>query len=99
MEINYKKKYEFQKNITSRQQKQIEDLKSQIAKLEVECKEKDKIIHSVDSLRTELAENIKDVKAKKAEFESLVKELKEMKSDMNEIVFKNRWKLIRLLMK
>ena len=65
---NYKKKYEFQKDIISRQQKQIADLKSKVAELESKCKEKDEIINSVESLRIELTSHINDAKSKKEQY-------------------------------
>lgn len=99
MERNYKKKYEFQKDIISRQQKQIEELKSQVAELENECKEKDEIIHSIEPLRTELVSHIDDLKVKKDEYQSLIEEVREMRDVMNEITFKKKWKIIRFLMK
>lgn len=99
MERNYKKKYEFQKDIISRQQKQIEDLKSEIAELKSKCKEKDELIRSIEPLKVELNSQIEDLTLKKDEYDALITELREMKKNMNEIVFNKKWKLIRFLMK
>lgn len=99
MKRDYKKKYEFQKKISSRQAEQIESLKSQIEKLKIECEEKDKIIKSVDSLRNELAEDVEEYKKLKNEYEDLVNELRKMKTIMNQTVFKGRWKLVKFLIK
>lgn len=99
MKRDYKKKYEFQKKISSRQAEQIESLKSQVEKLKIECEEKDKIIKSVDSLRNELAEDVEEYKKLKNEYEGLVNELRKMKTIMNQTIFKGRWKLVKFLIK
>lgn len=96
---NYKRRYEYQQKIISRQTEEIEYLNSQIDKLKNQCEEKDKIINSVDSLREELTLNIDEVKKNKKEYSDLVKELREMKNVMNQTVFKGRWKLVRFLIK
>ena len=83
----------------TRQSEQIESLKLQIEKLKLECEEKDKIINSVDPMRKELAENIKEYKRLKNEYKSSVKELRKMKEIMNVTVYKGRWKLIKFLIK
>lgn len=98
-ENSYKRKLEFQKKMISRQSEQIDELKLQIQKLELKCKEKDKIIQSVSSLRDELTQNVSEIKERKAEYKSLIEELRKMKTIMNQEVFKGRWRLIRFLMK
>lgn len=98
-ERNYKKKYEFQKKLIIRQTEQIESLKSEIQRLNLECEEKDMIIHSVDSLRKELNENVETYKKLKDEYESLIKELRKMKTIINQTVYKGRWNLIKFLIK
>ena len=98
-ERNYKKKYEFQKNMISRQTEQIESLKDEIRELKLKCEEKDKIINSVKDMRTELKNNINDIKKQKEEYRNLNEELKKMKTIMNQEVYKGRWKLIRFLIK
>ena len=95
----YKKRFEFQKKMISKQSEQIENLKSQIEKLELKCKEKDEIISSVDSLRNELINNIDEVKKHKKNYEELIKELRNMKNIINQTVYKNRWKWIKFLIK
>lgn len=99
MKRNYKRDYEFQKKLNARQVEEIKRLKTQIDTLTSLCEEKDKIIHSVDSLRGELTENIKEIKKYKSEYNELNGELKNMKKVMNQTVFKGRWKLIRFLIR
>lgn len=98
-EKKYKKRLEFQQNMISRQSKQVEDLKLQIEKLELKCKEKDEIINSVASSKEELAQNIAEVKKYKEEYGELIKELRKMKEIVNQTVYKGRWKLIKFLIK
>lgn len=99
--MNYKKRYEFQKKINTRQSEEIESLKSQIDALVDICDEKDKMIESVNFLRTELTDNVDDIKKKKKEYEQLIKDLKKMKEIMNQAMFGSEWKwrLIRFLIK
>ena len=99
MKIDYKKRYEFQKKINSRQSEEIESLKTQIDALVAICDEKEKVIESVDFLRDELTEHVNEVKKKKDEYNKLIEDLKKMKKAMNQEVFNNKWKLIRFLIK
>ena len=99
MKRSYEKKYEFQKKLTLKQSEEIKELESKIEELENKCKEKDKIINSIESLRNELMENINGAKESREKYEDLVSELIEMKKVMNQTVFKKKWKLIRFLMK
>ena len=99
MKRNYQRDYEFQKKLNERQSKEIESLKSQIDELTSLCKEKDEIIYSVNSLRSELTENVREIKEKKKEYDELNNELKLMKKVMNQEVFRGRWKLVKFLIK
>ena len=85
--------------IIQKQSKDIERLKMDILKLEQTCSKKDEEINSVDSLKQELADITKELKTKRNEYENLIKELRIMKSVMDQRVFKGRWKLIRFLIK
>lgn len=98
-EKKYKKRFEFQNSIISRQSDQIEDLKSQIENLKLELKEKDGIINSVSPLREELKQNVSEIKQYKEEYKSLIDELRLMKNVMNKEAFKNRWWIVRLLIR
>ena len=98
-ENKYKKKFEFQNKMISRQSEQIESLKSQIETLKLKCEEKDEIIMSVEPLRKELTESIEKHRELRNEYENLVKELRAMKKVVNETVFKGRYRLIKFLMK
>lgn len=98
-EKGYKRKYEFQKNIVEKQSKYIEDLKSKIESLELECKHKDELIDSVKHLRQELIDNVNEVKQKKNEYKELIEELKLMKNIINQDVYKNKWWLMKFLLK
>lgn len=98
-EKNLKKRLEFQQKMISRQSEQIDGLKTKIAELELTIEKKDELIKSVDFLRKELTDNVNEIKQKKIEYEKLIKELKDMKKIMNQEVYKNRWNLVRLLIK
>lgn len=98
-EKNYKKRFDFQQKVISKKSEEIEFLKSENEKLQLRLQEKDELINSVDSLRSELTRNINDAKKYKEEYKKIIDELKKMKEIMNQEVYKGRWKLIRLLMK
>lgn len=93
------RKSDVKSRIIERQTSEIESLKNKISELEIDCQDKDEIINSIDSLRMELDETVQSIKAKGEVYDRLIGELKEMKKIMNEEVFKNRWSLIRLLLK
>lgn len=78
---------------------QIESLKSQVEKLELELAEKNKLIDSITPLRDELSKNISEIKEHKEEYKRLVDEVRKMKEIMNQTIYKNRWKLIKFLLK
>ena len=92
------KKSDYKSQIINRQIDEIEHLKQEISKLEIDCEEKNKLINSIDSLRNDLVSVIDELKNKRQEYDKLITELYEMKSVMNQTVFKGRWKLIRLLL-
>lgn len=96
---NYERKFEIQKNLITRQLKQIETLKQQVENLTLELEEKDALIKSVEGLREELAQNVADVKKHGEEYKKLVDELKRMKSIMNQTLYKGRWRLVRFLIR
>ena len=98
-EKKYEKRLEFQRKIISRQLKQIDELKAKIEELELIIEEKDEVIESIEPLRKELAVNINDIKQQRKRYNSLIKELKAMKSIVNEDVYKRRWWLIKYLLK
>lgn len=95
----YEKRLAFQQKMITRQSKQIDDLKLQIEKLKNELKEKDEIINSVTPLRNELTENVNATKKYKEQYKSLIQELKDMKKILNKEVYKNRWWLVKWLLK
>ena len=98
-EKKHEKRLDFQQKMIARQSQQIEDLKLQNEKLKLELQEKDNVINSVASLRNELSQNVAEIKKGKEEYKRLIGEVKMMKSIMNKEVFKNRWWLIKLLLK
>ena len=97
--MNDKKKIEFQRKMIARQSEQIESLKSEIEKLKLVLEEKDRVIHSVDFLRNELAQNVAEVKNKKKEYFELVEDLRKMKKIIDQEVYGNKWKLVKFLIK
>lgn len=98
-ENNYKKRLDFQSQIISRQSKQIDALKLKNEKLEQRLKEKDEILNSIEPMTIEMKENIKEHKKLKNQYKSLIQELKQMKKIINKEVYKNRWWLIKFLIK
>lgn len=98
-EKKYEKRIEFQKKMIARQSKQIELLMSQIETLKLECEKKDEIINAVEPMRREMTENLKEQKRLKKEYKSLIEELKQMKKIINQEVYKNKWWLIKFLIK
>lgn len=98
-ERNYKKKFEFQKKIISRQLGQIESLNAQIEKLKLECEKKDNIINSINSFKDELEKDVFEMKKHKKEYIELIKELKRMKDIVNQEVYRGRWKIVRWIIK
>ena len=93
------RKSNIKSRIIERQAHEIESLKKRISELEIDCDEKDELINSVDSLRIEMEQIVEDLKSKGEVYDKLVEELTEMKKIMNEEVFKNKWWLIRFLLK
>lgn len=85
--------------IIRRQLDEIESLKEKISSLEISCNEKDDIINSIDSLRSELTDVIADLKKKGKEYDALIADVRKMKKVIDEEVFKNRWNLIKLLIR
>lgn len=88
-----------QSRIIERQTNEIEALKNKVSKLEIDCKDKDEIINSIDSLRVEMNDVVESMKSKVEVYDKLIGELNEMKKIMNREVFKGRWNLVRLLLK
>lgn len=98
-EKNYKKRLDFQQKVISKKSEEIESLKLENEKLKQKLKEKDEIIASVEPMRKEMTENTKEHKRLKNEYKSLIQELRQMKKALNKDVFKNRWWLVKLLIK
>ena len=98
-EKRYKRKFEFQKNIVSRQSEQIKTLKFQIEKLKLDIKEKDEIINSVAPLKNELSQNVAEIKKYKEQYRVLIDELRKMKEIINQEVYRGRWKIVKFLIK
>lgn len=98
-EKNYKKRLDFYQKMMARQSEQIEKLKSKIEKLTLECQKKDELIKSVEPMRKEMADNIKEQRKLKERYKALIQELKVMKNIVNEEVYRKRWWLIKFLLK
>lgn len=93
------KKNDFKNQIIKKQIDEIESLKQMISELEIDCDGKDRLINSINNLRSVLLETIDDLREKGNEYDKLINELREMKMVMSQTVFKGRWKLIRWLLK
>lgn len=95
----YEKKYETQKKIVLRQLDEIEKLKSSISELEIDSEKRTELIDSITDIRTELYEVIDDLSERREEYTCLIEDLRQMKMVMNQIVFKGKWRLIKLLLR
>ena len=95
----YEKRLEFQQKMIARQSEQIDNLKAEIENLNNKLIEKDELINVIEPMRKEMAENLKEQKRLKEEYKSLIDELKQMKNIFNEEVYKNRWWLVKWLVK
>lgn len=95
----YHKKLDFQQKMIARQSDKIESLTSQIEALKLECERKDGIINSVTPLKEELTKNVNEIKEYKKEYRTLIEEVRKMKNIINQEVYKNRWWLIKLLIR
>ena len=98
-EKNDKKRLKFQQKMISQKSEEIESLNAEIVKLKLQIEEKDNVINSIEPMRKELAKNIAEVKQCKNKYKSLIEELKKMRDIVNQEVYKNRWKIIKFLMK
>lgn len=97
--MNKSKNKDRKNRIIQRQVDEIECLKQRISQLEIDCKDKDELINSIDSFRTELTEIVDNLKKKGEEYDSLIAELMQMRKVMNEGVFNKKWRLIKWLVK
>ena len=82
-----------------KQADEIRDLKNKINTLQVESERKNELIHLVDTLTTDLQNEIEEIYNLKERYRVLINELNLMMKIFNTKIFKGRWKLIRLLMK
>ena len=96
---NYKKKYELQNKIISRQSKELEEYKLQIENLKLELEKKGEIVGSIVPLRAELLRNIDEAKKYNKEYKELVGELRKMKKIFNQEVYNNKWSLVKFFIK
>ena len=97
---NYKnKKSDFKTKIITRQIDEIDSLRKKISDLEIDNKNKDEIIESINALRNDLINIVNEIKDKSDKYDMLIAEVMQMKSVINKTVFKGRWKLIRFLLK
>ena len=98
-EKKYNKRLEFQQKMISRQSEQIDNLKSEIETLKIKLIEKDEIINAIEPMRKEMAESIKEHRSLTEQYKKLVEELQQMKKIINQEVYKNKWWLIKFLIK
>ena len=94
-----KDKYDLKNRIIQRQVNEIEQLKQKIVNLEISCEQKEKFINSINYFRDEFVNIVADLTEKNNKCDELIKELLEMRTVINNIVFKRKWKLIRLLLR
>lgn len=92
-------KRDINRRIIDKQADEIEELKSAISELEIDCEKKDALIDSVESFRKEMLEVIDELRSKGAEYDKLMDDLIQMRKVMNQDVFKGRWKIIKWLLR
>lgn len=97
--MSTKRKREIKDKIIKRQIDEINSLKNTVYDLEIDCREKERLINSINILHEDLTEIVCELKEKSDNYDSLIHELMEMKKAMNQIVFNRKWKLIRWLLK
>lgn len=85
--------------IIKRQSDEIESLRSQIEKLNIDNANKDELIYSIDHLREEFEDIIDNLKSKEAEYDKLIADLRLMRKAFDREVFANRWWIVKRLMK
>lgn len=78
---------------------EINKLRAAISDLEIDGKQKDELIGSVDALRNELIETIEELKKKGEEYDKLIADLREMKRVFNKEVLNDNWWIIKHLVK
>lgn len=88
-----------QVSMIQKQADEIRDLKNKINTLQIENERKDELIHLVDTLTTDLQNEIEEIYNLKERYRVLINDLNLMMQIFNTKIFKGRWKLIRLLMK
>lgn len=94
-----KRRSEFKDTIIDRKNEEIEELKELILNLQITCEEKDEIIYAVEDFHKDMNDIIDELNELKKEYKSIQKEIFEMRNSLNEIVFNNKWKIIRRLLK
>lgn len=94
-----KKKPDVKKQIINRQIDEIERLKKTVSELQISCGQKDEMLQSIETLQTDFVSVIDDLKEKSKRYNDLIAEVYQMRNVMNQIVFKGKWKFIRLLIK
>lgn len=94
-----KKKSDLKSQIIVRQIDKIDALQKTVSDLKIDNAKKDEIINSINALRNDLFTTVNELKDKSERYDELLAELIQMRSVMNQTVFKGRWKLIRFLLK
>lgn len=97
---NRKKQYEFYNTIVQKKNGQIEDLKREISHLEIDCKKKDELIHSIDYLLEDFKNVIKEIDLARDKYDTLCSDLMQMRKIMCKEFFGSeiRWCIIKKIM-
>lgn len=98
-EKNYKKRLDFQQKVISKKSEEIESLKLENERLRLELQEKYEIISAIEPMRKEMSDGINEHRRLKAEYQSLVQELRQMKKILNKEAFNGKWWMVKLLLK
>lgn len=74
-------------------------MKKAVSDLEIECKEKDEVIGSIDDLRVKFMLAVNDLRLQREKYDELISELKKMKKVMSRECFRGRWRIVKWIIR
>lgn len=93
------KRSNYQSRIISKQIEEINKLKDTITCLEIDRDKKKDLIKTIETIRYEFIKELEEIKSLKEKLKELIEEVLLMRNTINQIVYKGKWNLIRLLIK
>lgn len=92
-------KRDLKSRIIKKQFEEIQSLKKAVSDLEIECKEKDEVIGSIDDLRVKFMLAVNDLRLQREKYDELISELKKMKKVMSRECFRGRWRIVKWIIR